>query len=221
VLRDPRLTAYVELLPRYRALLQQLAASDERGTAVLYLGIKLCAGKRYLNAVTRGYRALQHLRAEDPGYPRRWARLADDIDSFVFAAYGALDALAQLIVTAYAVEAAEEVKFPALARILAAAPASAAAAVREYVAATCAAPWFRDLRRLRNLINYRSVLPAVPWTGAPAADPAAYRGPWPAPPSPALASLEALPGYCTSAQAHVAATVEEALGLLATAGVLG
>lgn len=215
---DPRLSHFVDGLPRYRAWLErELDAARRAGpdtaapvaTASIYLGIKLAEADRYALSVVTEARTLPRKANALREYLLGWVRLSMAVDSFVFASYGALDALAQVVVQVCAVTPDEEVKFPALERLLVgASPGSAAAAARAVVLDTLGAAWFRDLRRLRNLINYRSVLPAAPGGGLPLGR---ARAVWPDPPLPALDRLDALAPYARDTLARVAATVEAVL----------
>jgi hypothetical protein len=203
---DPRLTPTVAVLTR-----QLAERAPQARDGCIYLGIKLADSERHRAAIARACWMLLRLSPEAAGYGARVARLSRATDSFVFAAYGALDAFAQVAVAVYGVRTAEEVKFPALEGLLAAAaPGGAHGRLRAQVAATCAAAWFRDLRRLRNLVNYRSVIPAL----VPSAR---VTDAWAEPPIPPLTRVADLPGYCAVVRRRVAATVEEGMGALAEA----
>lgn len=221
---DPRLSHYLAGLPHYCAWLEREldavrraapTAAAEVATASIYLGIKLCDADRYAARVATEAHTLPRKANALREYLLGWVHLSAALDSFVFASYGALDALAQVAVQVCAVAPDEEVKFPALERLLARAPASApAAAALAVVRATVGAAWFRDLRRLRNLVNYRSVLPAAPAGALPLGQAHAA---WPDPPLPALDRLDALAPYTRTTLAQVAATVEALLAGLAAA----
>jgi hypothetical protein len=96
------------------------------------------------------------------------------------------------------VETEEEVKFPALAGLLASRSQHPEhwLALRGWLEEICQAGWFRELRRLRNVVNYRSVL------GPPLK--------WPLRPGEA-------PDWAATYD-HVVATVEAGLGLLLDEG---
>lgn len=220
---DPRLSHYLDSLPHYRAWLERELDAVRRAaptadvalaTASIYLGIKLCDADRYAARVATEAHTLPRKVNALREYLLGWVHLSAALDGFVFAGYGALDALAQVAVRVCAVVPDEEVKFPALERLLARAPAQApAAAALAVVCATLAADWFRDLRRLRNLVNYRSVLPAAPVGALPLGQ---ARAAWVDPPLPQLDRLDALAPYTRATLAQVAATVEALLaGLVA------
>ena len=226
---DPRLSHYLDGLPRLRAWLERAItaecaasplASAERptvATASIYLGIKLSEANRLALAVEKGALLLPRQANILREYLLGWARLSQDVDAFMFTVYGALDALAQVLVAVYAVAPTEEVKFPALGRLLADAPAeSGAARVGAAVAETLDAPWYRDLRRLRNLVNYRAVLPAAPGGALPLQQASAR---WADPPLSTLDRLAALAPFARRTLADVAGVVEATVALVEESAV--
>jgi hypothetical protein len=221
---DPRLSHQLAARPLLRAWLERAIARETSAappgppdaltpaTAGLYLAVKLSDAGRYALAVEIGARTLPRKANALREYLQGWVRLSMDLDAYVFATYGALDALAHVVVAVQAIRTDEEVKFPLLPGILAASGAEpASVALGERIADTLAAPWYRELRYLRNLINYRSVLPAAPRGGLPLGQP---RAPWLAPPLAALNRLDALPPWARDTLARVGDTVETVVSLL-------
>ena len=162
---DSRLTAYLERLPKYHSHMLNLraaAAVNKRTASILeahaYLGIKLCESNRWLGRLSQLAATLSNV--EGKSEARRLQSLSSQADAFLFATYGGLDALAQEIVAVHTFEPTEEVKFPALERMLREScdHPGACEALRAQLSRTCDASWFRDLRRLRNLVNFRSLL---------------------------------------------------------------
>jgi hypothetical protein len=89
----------------------------------------------------------------------------------VFVTYGSLDAFCQIVAQVAEARTKQEIKFPLIASIL-------AEDVRQperwsplihWVEQVYVSPWYIDVRRLRNVINYGSVL-SVPLNWPPDAD---------------------------------------------------
>ena len=198
---DPRLTQSILRLPQFRRASQRWHDDPERMRSLIFLGVKLADADYYSSRLTGAVAKTRNDTSRTKGRPvtvARWRAFSRQADSFVFAVYGALDALAQIAVAVGRVRTEEEVKFPALAGLLASGSQNPErwVAFRGWLEEVYQAGWFRELRRLRNLVNYRSVL-GPPLEG-------------PRPPGVAL-------DWATTYQ-HVVATVEAGLGLLLDEG---
>jgi hypothetical protein len=140
---DDRIAESVLELPAYGRACYRLQPRADVLLELAHLGIRLSEAGFLLRAVER--------KAADDPPPLRG--LSRDLDAWVFAVYGVLDALAHVLVAHAAVETSDEVKFPLLGRILG--PGHPLAA---RLADVLAESWFVELRALRNLVNYRPVL---------------------------------------------------------------
>jgi hypothetical protein len=121
---------------------------------LILLGVKLTEADDYRSR-------LADVDVKRLGIPEQRA-FSRDLDAFVFVTYGALDAFGQIVAAVAEVHTQREIKFPLLASIL-------AEDVRQperwtllagWIETLYLAPWYIDVRRLRNVINYGSVLSA-------------------------------------------------------------
>lgn len=160
---DARVAAVAARLPRFRRGERLWATDAAAGPRVGALGIKLFDAAYYLGRLA-GFEF--ESQREGAGGGRAESQVQDysrEADAFIFTCYGALDAVSHLIVAVADLHPNEEVKFPLIARLLAASgPAERWEPLRRHLEAVYEAGWFHELRRLRNVVNYQSIL-----TGAP------------------------------------------------------
>lgn len=160
---DARVAAVAARLPGFRRSVKLWAGDSAAGPPVSALGVKLFDASYYLGRLV-GFEF--ESQREGMGGGRSEARVQEysrEADAFIFTCYGALDAVSHLIVAASGRSTDEEVKFPMIARLLteSGAPERWRSLVH-HLESVYDASWFRELRRLRNVVNYRGVL-----TGAP------------------------------------------------------
>ncbi|MGH8671886.1 MAG: hypothetical protein ACREUA_07605 [Burkholderiales bacterium] len=124
---------------------------------LFFLGVKLTDADFYLRPLLE---ADAQQSAGGATSATRWRALSRQADAYVFAVYGALDAFTQVAVAVSGIQADEEIKFPALVRLLTAASRSPErwSTLRDCLEAIHQAEWFRRLRYMRNEVNHRSVL---------------------------------------------------------------
>ena len=164
LLPDPRLPHKLYRLHCYRQAWERWRDRSEIAQTLVFLGVKLADADYYR---ARLVRAVPNPDRYDP--PASGARvdvatqrtLSRRLDAFVFTTYGALDALCQLIARVAEVKTDREIKFPLLADLLAQESPHPEQwqTLHLWTEDVYRMHWFRELRRLRNLINYRSVLP--------------------------------------------------------------
>ena len=151
---DPRLLPKLSCLPHYAAAWRRWGEHEEVVRALMFLGVKLTEADYYR-------RRLTDVDVERLGIPEQRA-FSRDLDAFVFVTYGALDAFCQIVAAVAEAHTQREIKFPLLTSIL-------AEDVRQpdrwtrfagWLETLHLAPWYIDVRRLRNVINYSSVLSA-------------------------------------------------------------
>jgi hypothetical protein len=160
-LADPRITQPVLHLPLYRLAQSKLGKSAHRSRLLAHLAIKLADAHYYCHCLSAGR---GKTRTPD------WTQRSRCLDGFIFAVYGALDAATQIVAELAQVRPQEEVKFPALARLL----SRSSRHPRRWIKLCLMVErihrtgWFIKLRRLRNLINHRPILPSPPCWPLPA-----------------------------------------------------
>jgi hypothetical protein len=128
--------------------------------ALIFLGVKLTEADDFR-------RRLADVDVTQLDIPKQRA-FSRDLDAFVFVAYGALDALSQVVAAVADTHTQREIKFPLLASILTedVRQPQRWARFAGWLETLYRAPWYIDVRRLRNIINYGSVL-AAPLTWPP------------------------------------------------------
>jgi hypothetical protein len=121
---------------------------------LMFLGVKLTEADDYR-------RRLADVDVTRLGRPAQRA-FSRDLDAFVFVTYGALDALSQMVAAVARAHTQREIKFPLLASILTedVRQPERWARFAGWLETVYLAPWYVDVRRLRNIINYGSVLSA-------------------------------------------------------------
>lgn len=225
---DPRLSSYLRTLPQYSAVLDYAvdqAPHDERARRLLephvYLGLKLGDSQCWLEHITRAARRLGHAidtgdltNGRRPASAYRFRILSAQVDAFLCATYGALDALSRVIAAAHSFVPDEEVTFLSIERVLqtGCTHAHGCRVLRAELVVTYEARWFSDLRRLRSLVNFRSVL-ATSATGRTAE--AFCIGE----PDQQLGGLRALSTFCASTYEQVVGTVETLLRIMEDHGL--
>jgi hypothetical protein len=127
---------------------------------LLFLGVKLTEADDYRSRLAAVDVTRLGLSAQ-----RAFSR---DLDAFVFATYGGLDAFCHVVAAVAEAHTPREIKFPLLASILAEDVRQPArwTRVAGWLETLYRAPWYIEVRRLRNVINYGSVL-AAPLTWPP------------------------------------------------------
>ncbi len=126
---------------------------------MLFLGVKLTEADDYR-------RRLAALDVTRLGIPAQRA-FSRDLDAFVFVTYGGLDAFCNVVAAVAETHPPREIKFPLLASILAedVPQPDRWTLFAGWLETLYRAPWYIEVRRLRNVINYGSVLAApLNWT---------------------------------------------------------
>ncbi len=156
---DPRLMKWFLRLPPYRRAYERWNEDRAVAHAVVFLSLKLADADYFCGRLEKTTTDAET--SEKPLTPAQWRTFSREADAFIFAVYGALDAFTQVAATVAGVKTDEEIKFPLLARLLAEQSQQPDRWVKlqGWLKNTYRAYWFRDLRRLRNEVNYRSVLP--------------------------------------------------------------
>ena len=151
---DPRVLPTCSDLPNYAAAWRRWSAQAEVACPLLFLGVKLTEADDYCRRLA----AVDVTRLDIPAQ-RAFSR---DLDAFVFVTYGGLDALSQVVAAVAEAHTPREIKFPLLASILADDVRQPArwTQVAGWLETLYRAPWYVEVRRLRNVINYGSVLTA-------------------------------------------------------------
>jgi hypothetical protein len=157
---DPRVLPTCSDLPNYAAAWKRWGSQAEVACPLLFLGVKLTEADDY----RRRLAAVDVTRLDIPAQ-RAFSR---DFDAFVFVTYGGLDALSQVVAAVAEAHTPREIKFPLLASILADDVRQPArwTQVSGWLETLYRAPWYVEVRRLRNVINYGSVF-AAPLTWPP------------------------------------------------------
>jgi hypothetical protein len=151
---DPRVLPTFYALPNYAATWRQWGARAEVACPLLLLGVKLTEADDY----RRRLAAVDVTRLDLPAQ-RAFSR---DLDAFVFVTYGGLDAFSQVVAAVAEAHTPREIKFPLLASILAedVRQPDRWAQVSGWLETLYRASWYIEVRHLRNVINYGSVLGA-------------------------------------------------------------
>ena len=157
---DPRVLPKFSGLPNYAAAWRRWGAQAEVARPLLFLGVKLTEADDYR-------RRLAALDVTRLGIPAQRA-FSRDLDAFVFVTYGGLDAFCNVVAAVAETHTPREIKFPLLASILAedVPQPDRWTLCAGWLETLYRAPWYIEVRRLRNVINYGSVL-AAPLTWPP------------------------------------------------------
>lgn len=173
---DPRLTREIMKLPIYRRASELWKEKKTVSRALIFLGTKLGDANHFCDRLAKLTEEINS--SNRPATPVRWRTVSREADAFIFAVYGALDAYTQVAALIAGVATDREIKFPQLARLLAEESRVPVRWVelRKWLEKTYRARWFVALRRMRNEVNYRNVLPY------PLKQPLRIHGPlnWPA-----------------------------------------
>jgi hypothetical protein len=158
---DPRVLPKFSGLPNYAAAWRWWGAQAEVACPLLFLGVKLTEADDYR-------RRLAAVDVTQLGIPAQRA-FSRDFDAFVFVTYGVLDAFSHVVAAVAEAHTPREIKFPLLTSILAEDVRQPArwTHVSGWLETLYRAPWYVEVRRLRNVINYGSVF-AAPLTWPPA-----------------------------------------------------
>ena len=156
---DPRLTRRISYLPVYRQACERWVEDETTSRSLVFLGAKVQDANHYCNHLTRW--TLQMNSSRKVASTAIWERISREADAFIFAIYGALDAYTQVSAVVTGVSTDREIKFPQLARLLSEESRAPEQwdELRTWLETVYRAPWFVDLRGIRNEVNYRSVLP--------------------------------------------------------------
>jgi len=153
-IEDPRLLLQFDRLPQYATAWERWGNHPEVARSLMYLGIKLTDADHFRSRLTP-------VDLKQLSIPEQCA-FSRDLDAFVFVTYGVLDALSQIVAEVAEARTTREIKFPLIARILAEDVRQPERwdRFRAWIEQVYRSPWYIDVRRLRNVINYGSVLPA-------------------------------------------------------------
>lgn len=151
-IEDPRLLPALMRLPQYAAAWRRWGMQAEVARPLMFLGVKLTEADDYRSR-------LADVDVTRLGLPEQRA-FSRNLDAFVFVTYGALDALSQMVAAVADAHTQREIKFPLLAGILTedVRQPERWARFAGWLETLYLAPWYVDVRRLRNIINYGSVL---------------------------------------------------------------
>ena len=153
-IEDPRPLPTFDRLPHYARAWERWGTHPEVARNLIYLGVKLTDADYF-----RSY--LAHVDVNRLSIPEQRA-FSRDLDAFVFVTYGVLDALSQIVAEVAEAQTKREIKFPLIASILAEDVRQPERwnPFRDWIEQVYLSPWYIDVRRLRNIINYGSVLSA-------------------------------------------------------------
>lgn len=153
-INDPRPRLKFDRLPYYARAWQRWGDDPKVSRSLIFLGVKLTDADYF-----RG--CLANVDVQQLGTTERCA-FSRDLDAFVFVAYGVLDAFSQIVAEVAEVRTTQEIKFPLIAHILAEDSHHPERwdRFRAWIEGVYRSPWYIDVRRLRNVINYGSVLSA-------------------------------------------------------------
>ena len=153
-IEDPRPLAKFARLPNYAKAWRRWGDHADVARTLIWLGVKLTDADYYRSR-------LAHVEVKRLSIPNQRA-FSRDLDAFVFVTYGVLDAFSQIVAKVTEAQTKREIKFPLLASML-------AEDVRQpdrwtlltgWIEQIYLSPWYIEVRRLRNVINYGSVLSA-------------------------------------------------------------
>ena len=142
-------------LMEFRQCATAVSGDPEMEPFLSYLGIRLGDAQYYLQRLTR--MCSQHASQRAAVSQREFSRSAD---AYIFTVYGVLDAYSQLVVAAAGISTQHEIKFPLLATILEEQERDTTAwdGLLKWLKAIYCSEWYVELRRLRNVVNSRSVI---------------------------------------------------------------
>ncbi len=162
-IEDPRPLPKFDCLPNYAKAWRRWGDHADVARTLIFLGVKLTDADYYRSR-------LAHVEVKRLGIPEQRA-FSRNLDAFVFVIYGALDSLCHIVAQVAETQTKREIKFPLITSIL-------AEDVRQpdrwslfidWIEQIYLSSWYIDVRRLRNVINYGSVLSA-PLTWPPDAE---------------------------------------------------
>ena len=153
-LKDPRPLPKFDRLPHYARTWERWGSHPDVARTLIFLGVKLTDADHFRSC-------LAHVDVKRLSLPEQRA-FSRDLDAFVFVTYGVLDAFSQIVAEVAEVQTKQEIKFPLIASILAEdiRQPDRWSQLRSWVEQVYLSAWYIEVRRLRNVINYGSVLPA-------------------------------------------------------------
>jgi hypothetical protein len=159
-IKDPRPLSKFGHLPNYAKAVERWGDHPDVARPLIFLGVKLTDADHFRSG-------LVHVDVKRLSIPEQCA-FSRDLDAFVFVTYGVLDAFSQIVAGATAAQTKREIKFPLIASILAEDVRQPERwnVLRNWIEQVYLSPWYIDVRRLRNVINYGTVL-SVPLNWPP------------------------------------------------------
>jgi hypothetical protein len=153
-IEDPRPLSKFGRLPNYAQAWKRWGDNPDVARTLIGLGVKLTDADYYRSR-------LAHVDVKRLGIPDQRA-FSRDLDAFVFVTYGVLDAFCQIVAAVAEAQTKREIKFPLIASILSEdiRQPDGWNRLRGWIERVYLSPWYIELRRLRNVINYGSVLSA-------------------------------------------------------------
>ena len=153
-IEDPRPLPNLDCLPNYATAWKRWGDQPAIARALIFLGVKLTDADHFRSC-------LAHVDLKRLSIPDQ-CTFSRNLDAFVFVTYGVLDALSQIVAEVTEAKTQREIKFPLIASILAEDVGQPAHwnRLRTWIEQVCRSSWYIEVRRLRNVINYGSVLSA-------------------------------------------------------------
>jgi hypothetical protein len=151
-IEDPRLLSKFDRLPNTAKAWERWGDHPDVARPLIWLGVKLTDADYF-----RG--CLAHVDVKRLSIPDQRV-FSRDLDAFVFVTYGVLDAFCQIVAQVTEAQTKREIKFPLIASILAedVRQPDRWSRLRGWIEQVYLSPWYIEVRRLRNVINYGSVL---------------------------------------------------------------
>ena len=151
-IEDPRPLPNFDRLPNYAKAWERWGDNPDVARTLIFLGVKLTDADYFRSC-------LAHVDVKRLSIPEQRA-FSRDLDAFVFVTYGALDAFSQIVAEVAEAQTKREIKFPFIASILAEDIRQPERwnRFRNWIEQVYLSPWYIEVRRLRNVINYGSVL---------------------------------------------------------------
>lgn len=153
-IEDPRSLSNFDSLPNYAKARERWGDNPDVARTLIFLGVKLADADYFRSC-------LAHVDVKRLSIPDQRA-FSRDLDAFIFVTYGGLDAFSQIVAEVAQAQTKREIKFPLIASILAedVSQPDHWNLLRNGIEQVYLSPWFIEVRRLRNVINYGSVLSA-------------------------------------------------------------
>ena len=153
-IEDPRAIPNFDRLPNYAAAWKWWGDQPAIARTLIFLCVKLTDADHFRSC-------LAHVDLKQLSI-REQCTFSRNLDAFIFITYGVLDALSQLVAEVARAQTQREIKFPLIASILAedVCQPERWSRLRIWIEQVCRSPWYIEVRRLRNVVNYGSVLSA-------------------------------------------------------------